>query len=441
MKDDSEPAIDPGPFSAGPARSARIRGESCKYFLPTSRGVLPLAFTLATFFAAAQAPATSAGDAPASAPRGPALSILYFDNIAKAPNFDWLRVGLSDMLTTDIVASGAVTVVERERLAKVLAEQQLQMSGLIQDSDAVRVGEMLAATKIVYGSFVISGESLRIEARLVDTRSAVVVGAVRAEGPSGEVLELERKIAAGILDALGIASAPAPSSGGTSVPGAAAAYYHGLAALDAGSYNDAASLFQKAAGLDPAYSKPQAGLEAAYRFLKDFKRQREQHEMAVIAASLQRLRSRVEGAFYSFGDMVRRPRDYGFADAQAATAAYTSDPRGYSGDSPVQAMWNMQMLFLEMGQKAVDYFSDTALADRCDRQILDLAAAAEARYPKDPFLPECLYAALLPLRRESRWVELKNACEKIMTGWPDYRMASSVEDLYQTALDKLSGKE
>ncbi|MDA8427177.1 MAG: FlgO family outer membrane protein [Treponema sp.] len=405
------------------------------------RGTLSAALCIALAatgdLAAAQSQAAGPASAAAGPAGGPTVSILYFDNLAKSADFDWLGIGLSDMLTTDLASSRLVTVVERERLAKVLKEQELQLSGLTRESDAVRVGEILAVKDIVYGSYVVAGSSLRIEARLVDTRSAAVLAAVGAEGTTGEVLGLERKVAAGLLAALEPGAGPGSPTAGTEVQDAAAAYYRGLAELDAGAYQAATAHFQAAAGLDPAYPKPQAGLEAAYRFLKDFKRQRERHEMAAIAASLQRLRSRVEGPFYSFGDMVRRPRDFGFADAQAA---YTSDPRGYSGDSPVQAMWNMQMLFLEMGQKAVDYFSETTLADRCDRQILDLAAAAEARYPKDPFLPECLYAALLPLRRESRWAELKSACERLMTGWPDYRMASSVEEMYQTALDKLSGK-
>ena len=376
---------------------------------------------------------------PAAKP--PTLSILYFDNISKATDFDWLRVGLSDMLTTDIVASGAITVVERERLAKVLQEQELQLSGAVQDSDAIRVGAILAATKAVYGSFVVSGQSLRIEARLVDTQSAVVLGAVRAEGATNEVLGLERKIAAGILGALGLTGHAAPSSGGTSVMDAAAAYYRGLTALDAGQYQDATTKFHEAASLDPLYAKPQSGLEAAYGFLKDFKRQRQQREIAVIAASLQRLQSRISGTFYSFADMAARPKDFGFADMQAASDAYRSDPRGYAGDSPVQALWNMQILLIEMGQKAKDYFSDAALAERCNKEIEALAALAQSRYPGDPFLVEALYLALIPLRSEGRWAELKAGCEQIMTGWPDFRMAESVEDMYQTALDKLSGKD
>jgi TolB-like protein len=372
--------------------------------------------------------------------RTPTLSVLYFDNVSKSQDFDWLGAGLSDMLTTDIVASGAVTVVERERLAKVLDEQELQLSGVVQDSDAVRVGTILAATKIVYGSFIVTGQSLRIEARLVDTQSAAVLGTVSAEGGSGEVLALERKIAAGILGALGIGSRSEPSSGGTSVTDAAAAYYRGLAALDAGSYQDAEAKFLEASALDPAYAKPQTGLEAAYRYLKDFKRQRQQHELASIASSLQRLRSRLGGTFYSFADMIARPKDFGFADVQAATAAYRTDPRGFAGDSPVQAMWNMQELLLEMSEKAKEYFSDEKLVERCNQEIEALAAIAEKRFPEDPFLVETLYLALMPLKEEGRWAETKAGCERIMAKWPDFRMAWAVEDMYQAALDKLSGK-
>jgi TolB-like protein len=395
-----------------------------------------IAFAISFLALAAAAQNSGASD---QDPSGRTLSVLYFDNVSKSRDLDWLRAGLSDMLATDIAASGAVTVVERERLAEVLKEQELQLSGMVGDEGAVRVGEMLAASKIVCGSFIAEGPSLRIEARIVDTRSAAVLGAAKAEGRGDEALVLEREIAAGLLDALGAGARATPSSGGTSKSAAAAAYYRGLAALDSGAYRDAQASFLEASALDPAYAKPQSGLEAAYRFLKDFKRQRQQHEMTAIASSLQRLRSRVEGVFYSFADMVSRPVDFGFADVRTASAAYQADPRGYSGDSPVQAMWNMQMLLIEMASKAGDYFSDEMLASRCYEDVGTLAAEAESRYPKDPFLAEALYAALLPLRWSGKWAELKAGCERLMGEYPDYRMAESVEAMYEAALDKLSG--
>jgi hypothetical protein len=100
----------------------------------------------------------------------------------------------------------------------------------------------------------------------------------------------------------------------------------------------------------------------------------------------------------------------------------------------------MQVLLLEMEGKARDYFSDEALEKRCRDEIESLAYVAEKGYPKDPFLAESLYMALFPMKEEGRWAELKAACERIMTSWPDFRMAQAVEDMYQAALDKLAGK-
>jgi TolB-like protein len=395
-----------------------------------------------TVFALAFALAATAleGQAPVNSEPSPnrTLSVLYFDNISKARDFDWMRIGLSDMLSSDIAASGAATVVERERLAKVLEEQELQLSGASPEGEAVRVGAILAAKRMVYGSFIVAGDTLRIEARLVDAESAAVLWAASAEGPGSEALALERKIAGGLLGALGADGPTGPSSGGTSVAGAAAAYYEGLALLDSGDYREARTRFSRASSLDPAYAKPQTGLEAAYRFLQDFKRQRQQHEIAQIALSLQRLRSRLEGPFYGFADMATRPKDFGFVDAQAASAAYSIDPRGYAGNTPVQAMWNMQVLLIEMERKAKDYFSDEVLAASCRGEIERLAVSADKGYPKDPFLAECLYMALLPLREEGRWAELKDSCERIMTLWPDFRMAWAIEDVYKETVDKLS---
>ena len=45
------------------------------------------------------------------------------------------------------------------------------------------------------------------------------------------------------------------------------------------------------------------------------------------------------------------------------------------------------------------------------------------------------------MKEEGRWAELKAACERIMTDWPDFRMAQAVEDMYQAALDKLAGQK
>jgi len=75
------------------------------------------------------------------------VSVLYFENTTKNEEFAWLSKGIADMLITDIAPY--IDVVERENLQKVLQEQKLALSGLGAEDNAVELGQLLNARKIV----------------------------------------------------------------------------------------------------------------------------------------------------------------------------------------------------------------------------------------------------------------------------------------------------
>lgn len=60
--------------------------------------------------------------------------------------------GMSDMLTTALVQSGRFTVIEREQLHHVLAEQDFGQSGRVTDQTAPQLGKLLGVAAVVYGS-------------------------------------------------------------------------------------------------------------------------------------------------------------------------------------------------------------------------------------------------------------------------------------------------
>lgn len=65
---------------------------------------------------------------------------------------DRLKFRMSDMLITDLVQSGRFSVVERDRLDAVLAEQKLQSDGLTDVSQtALRLGKLINAELVVFG--------------------------------------------------------------------------------------------------------------------------------------------------------------------------------------------------------------------------------------------------------------------------------------------------
>lgn len=67
-----------------------------------------------------------------------------------------------------------LTLVERNRLDDVLAEQRIQLTGLVDTSTAIRVGEILAARYIVTGSVIVMTESVVIFGRVINVESAEV---------------------------------------------------------------------------------------------------------------------------------------------------------------------------------------------------------------------------------------------------------------------------
>ncbi|HQO03338.1 MAG TPA: CsgG/HfaB family protein [Spirochaetota bacterium] len=57
----------------------------------------------------------------------------------------------SDAITHHLFKSGRVEVVEREAMQKILKEQNLSMTGIVDDSNAARLGKLLGADVIITG--------------------------------------------------------------------------------------------------------------------------------------------------------------------------------------------------------------------------------------------------------------------------------------------------
>jgi TolB-like protein len=360
---------------------------------------------------------------------------LDFSNSSGQSDYDWLKVGLADMLATDLAASGRLRLVERRDLDKILGEQELGQSGAVDESTAPRVGKLAGASRIAYGSFLAQSGLLRIDAKVVDSETGAFVAAGSAQGEASLALSLEAELAGKLMAALGV---DRPAGAGTGSIEAAKAYYSGLILFDSGKYDEAVTLFKEATLRDPLYAKPRSGIEESYKFLRDFARQRQAREMNSLIADIEALKRRLAApVFMTFAAALTDPVAFGFADAQSVTAAYRAHPAVWNGDSPVQAMWNLQRLYMDLGAKDAQRPDDANLKARCEDEIAAIARVAQSRYPEDPFLPEVLYMELLGIREKSDWTALKAGCERLMTQWPDYRMMWSVEDMYKTALDGL----
>jgi len=192
-------------------------------------------------------------------------AIAVFQNHSRQSEDQWLSEALPDMLTTDLTASKKVRVVSRQDLKKVITEQKLSLSGLIQESQQLELGQLLGATHLIIGSYSVMGNQVRIDTKVVSTRSGEVAFSVETTGLKSNVFSLEKMLALKILRRLGafvsdedkVALFQLESSNLEAVK----SNYLGVIALDSKNVRVAKQHFEKAAKTDPYYSQAGRNME------------------------------------------------------------------------------------------------------------------------------------------------------------------------------------
>lgn len=81
---------------------------------------------------------------------------------------------LSERLRTEIGNTGAIRLIERKALEKILAEQGLQQSGCTSDECVAEVGQLLGAQNMISGSIGLMGETYTIDAKLFSVETGEI---------------------------------------------------------------------------------------------------------------------------------------------------------------------------------------------------------------------------------------------------------------------------
>jgi len=184
-------------------------------------------------------------------------AITVFENHSNQTEDQWLSEALPDMLTTDLASSKKVRVVSRQDLKEIIEEQKLSLSGFIQESQQIELGQLLGATRLIIGSYSVMGSQIRIDTKVVNIRSGEVLSSVESTGLKQNVFTLEKLLALKILRSLGafvsdedkVALFQLESSNFEAVK----SNYLGVIALDDKDPNNAKQFFESAVGADPYY--------------------------------------------------------------------------------------------------------------------------------------------------------------------------------------------
>lgn len=203
------------------------------------------------------------------------VAVLYFQNqgnVALEP----LKVGLAQMLVTDLTTDSDLPIIERAEIQATLDELKLGHDGITDPASAARVGKLVGAEYFVMGTYFELFGTLRIDTRVVEVETGRIVFAYGTNSPTSAFLTMEKDVAGELrkkLDTLQLPKSGSRSSAGTRstevatavvAPAAttvvtterrtidaAVAYSEGLIHLDQKDLPRARESFEKAVAADP----------------------------------------------------------------------------------------------------------------------------------------------------------------------------------------------
>lgn len=196
----------------------------------------------------------------------PSLAVLPFDNLSGSSEDDYLVDGMTDDLTTDLARLSGLVVIART--------STLPYKG--QSPNVGEVAKELGARYVVFGTMRRLGNTLRINAKLVDSETSALVWAQRFDNETKNLLVLQDEVRGKIVSALKVQFRPEEVQGisrsKTDNPDAYDAYLRARqqeSYFTADSTREAIRLYHKALEHDPDFVLATARLAIAYTLAVD----------------------------------------------------------------------------------------------------------------------------------------------------------------------------
>ncbi len=171
------------------------------------------------------------------------------------PQYKYLGKGFAEFVGIDIVKSPGVDLVDREKRIDAIREQELSMTGLIEEKDQIKIGNILAANYIVSGKIFDMAGSLLVTYKVIDTSDARVVMQDKVTGSLASYDYITAQISRKILTNFAL-KVPTQVAVKAEKPvdkqeGAAVNFSNAVNAFDTNDLALAKSELEKAKSLDP----------------------------------------------------------------------------------------------------------------------------------------------------------------------------------------------
>ena len=119
------------------------------------------------------------------------IKVAVLDFQLQGEGFETADMGMivAEWFTTALVKEGRFDVVERALLNKILNEQKMSVSGIIDENSTTQLGKILGVKIIISGSVMKLRQVLEINARIIDVETASIIAAERVKSSASADLQ------------------------------------------------------------------------------------------------------------------------------------------------------------------------------------------------------------------------------------------------------------
>ena len=200
------------------------------------------------------------------------VAVLGFRNLSGKPDNTWLSTALAEMLTTELAAGEQLRTIPGENVARMKKDLSLPEADSFSRDTLARIRKHLGSDLVVLGTFLESGNQIRLDFRLQDAIAGETLASFSENGQQSELLDLVSRTGANLRQKLDIGEITAEQSSGVRAslptnPEAARLYVQGLEKLRVFEALAARDLLQQAVAADPKHALAHAALSDAWSVL------------------------------------------------------------------------------------------------------------------------------------------------------------------------------
>ena len=196
------------------------------------------------------------------------VAIMEFDNYSVEKyrqELGYLAKGLAEFFEADFSKISNLKVVERDKVDFLLKELELAKSGMVLTGDAVRVGKMLGAQIMVFGSLMqTDDDEARMLVKAVNVETSEIIAYVEKEGKP-EFFKMQKDMVKELANRLDLVINEQTRSmleeSGTESNDAASLYSQGLYYMDQYDYAKAYEYFKSAYEKDSSFDEAKEKME------------------------------------------------------------------------------------------------------------------------------------------------------------------------------------